>query len=33
MVQHIRDFFEANRVIILFVYGQVFFVLGMVIAL
>jgi signal transduction histidine kinase len=33
MVQYIREFFEANRVIVLFVYGQVFFVLGMVIAL
>lgn len=33
MVELIRDFFEANRVIILFIYGQVFFVLGLAITL
>lgn len=33
MVQHVRELFDANRVIVLFVYGQVFFVLGMAIAL
>jgi len=33
MVDLIRDFFAANRIIILFIYGQVFFVLGLVIAL
>lgn len=33
MADFIRDIFEANRVIIFFVYGQVFFVLGLAIAL
>jgi signal transduction histidine kinase len=33
MVQQLREFFQANRVIVLFIYGQVFFVLGMAIAL
>ncbi len=33
MADFIREIFAANRVIILFVYGQVFFVLGLVIAL
>ena len=33
MADLIRDFFDANRIIILFIYGQVFFVLGLVIAL
>ena len=33
MVELIREFFAINRVVILFVYGQVFFVLGLVITL
>jgi signal transduction histidine kinase len=33
MAEFIRDFFAANRVIVLFVYGQVFFILGLAIAL
>ncbi len=33
MIEFLRTFFLANRIIILFVYGQVFFVLGLAIAL
>lgn len=33
MIQSVRAFFEANRIIVLFIYGQVFFILGMAIAL
>jgi signal transduction histidine kinase len=33
MVQRIRELFQANEVIVMFIYGQVFFVLGMAIAL
>ncbi len=33
MVEALRQFFELNRIIILFVYGLVFFVLGLAIAL
>lgn len=33
MIESIRQFFEINTVIILFVYGQVFFVLGLAITL
>ena len=33
MAELIRSFIDANRVIIFFIYGQVFFVLGLVIAL
>lgn len=33
MLEHLREFFDANRVIVLFIYGQVFFILGMAIAL
>lgn len=33
MAQQLREFFQVNRVIVLFIYGQVFFVLGMAIAL
>jgi len=33
MTAIVREFFDANRVVILFIYGQVFFVLGLAIAL
>jgi signal transduction histidine kinase len=33
VAQAFRDLFEANHIIVLFLYGQVFFVLGLVIAL
>ena len=33
MIEFLRTFFLANRIIILFIYGQVFFVLGLAIAL
>ena len=33
MIQFLREMFAANRIIVLFVYGQAFFVLALAIAL